>query len=161
MSGAARTMRAVPTLLRVGLAEMVAYRSELVIWILTALSPIVMLLVWDRAASSGPVGGFDRAAFARYFTAGLVVRQLNAAWIVWDLNQSIRMGQLTPWLLKPVHPLAFRIAENLVAVPFRVIVLIPLVGALVLWRPDMGFALALRDVPLLCFSVVVAWTMNF
>ena len=120
-----------------------------------------MLLVWDRAASAGPVGGYDRVEFARYFTSGLVVRQLTAAWIVWELNNQIRMGQLSPALLKPIHPLAFRVAENLVALPFRVVVLVPLVVGLWLWRPEMGIGLALRDVPLLCFSIAVAWAMNF
>lgn len=161
MSAVGRTLRAVPTMLRVGLAEMVAYRSELVIWILTASSPLIMLLVFDRAAADGPVGGFAQRDFARYFTAGLVVRQLTSAWVVWELNQQIRMGTLSPTLLKPVHPLALRVAENLVAVPFRVVVLVPLVAALWLWRPEIGMPLALANAPLLVVSIVLAWALNF
>jgi ABC-2 type transport system permease protein len=113
-------------MLRVGLAEMVAYRSELVIWILTSSAALFMLLVWDGVAAVGAVKGYDQPAFARYFTAGLVVRQLTSAWVVWELNQQIRTGGLSPALLKPLHPLLYRAAENLVAIPFRIAVLVPL-----------------------------------
>ncbi len=161
MSSTAHALRAIPTMLRVGLAEMVAYRSELVIWILTASAPLIMLFVWDGVAAAGPVKGYDQAAFARYFTAGLVIRQLTSAWVVWELNQSIRTGELSPALLKPLHPLFFRAAENLVVIPFRVVILVPLVGALFLWRPAMGVPLTLEAVPLLLVSIALAWAMNF
>jgi ABC-2 type transport system permease protein len=156
-----RVLRGAPTMLRVGLAEMVAYRAELVVWILTATTALVMLLVWDRAAAHGPIGRFDQAAFARYFTAGLVVRQLTSAWVVWELNHVIRTGELSPALLKPVHPLVFRVAENLVVLPFRIAVLLPLCALVALWRPDMGVPLALGEVPLLAVSLALAWAMNF
>lgn len=161
MKSRGHAIRAIPTLLRVGLSGMVAYRSELVIWILTASAPIIMLLVWDGVAAQAPVKGYDQPAFARYFTAGLVVRQLTSAWIVWELNEQIRTGALSPALLKPLHPLALKVTDNLVAIPFRVLVLIPLVGALFWWRPSMGMPLTLSAVPLLGASLVLAWAMNF
>ncbi|MCA9617620.1 MAG: ABC-2 family transporter protein [Myxococcales bacterium] len=153
--------RAFPTMLRVGLAEMVAYRSELVIWILTASAPVIMLLVWDGVAAGGSIKGYDQPAFARYFTAGLVVRQLTSAWVVWELNHEIRTGALSPALLKPMHPLVLRAAENLVAIPFRILVLIPLVAALWLWRPEMGMPLTLEGALLLPLSLALGWAMNF
>jgi ABC-2 type transport system permease protein len=156
-----RGLRAWPTLLRVGLAEMVAYRSELVIWILTSTTPIIMLLVWDRAAAGGAVGGFEKADFARYFSAGLVVRQLTSAWVVWELENHIRTGQLSSSLLKPVGPLWLRAAENLVASPFRVAVLVPICVALWLWRPELGGMLPLTRLPLALASIALAWAMNF
>lgn len=161
MKSTGHAFRAIPTLLRVGLSEMVAYRSELIIWILTASAPIIMLLVWDGVAAQAPVKGFDQPAFARYFTAGLVVRQLTSAWVVWELNEQIRTGALSPALLKPLHPLLLKAAENLVAVPFRVLVLIPLVALLWWWRPSMGMPVTLGAAPLLVTSIVLAWGMNF
>lgn len=161
MTSRGRLLRAFPTMLRVGLAEMVAYRSELVIWILTATAPIIMLLVWDGVAARGPVAGLDQRDFARYFTAGLVVRQLTSAWVVWELNHQIRTGGLSPALLKPVHPLALRAAENLVAMPFRIVVLVPLVAVLWLWRPSMGMPLAWSGLPLLAVAIALGWAMNF
>ena len=42
--------RAFPTLLRIGFAEAVAYRAELVIWVLTATAPLISMFIWDRVA---------------------------------------------------------------------------------------------------------------
>lgn len=133
------TLRATPTLLRVGFAEMVAYRAEMVVWILTATLPLVMLALWNAAAADGPLAGYGQAEFARYFTVTLVVRQLTGAWIVWDLNHGIRTGELSAYLLRPLNPLAFNLARTVSAVPFRLVVLAPILAALLWWRPDIAF----------------------
>ena len=39
----ARAAKAFPTLLRVGVSEVVAYRAEFLVWILTTNMPLVML----------------------------------------------------------------------------------------------------------------------
>ena len=36
-------LRAYPTLLRVGVAEVIAYRAEFIVWILTTNMPLVMM----------------------------------------------------------------------------------------------------------------------
>ena len=56
-------VRAFPTLFRVGLAEMIAYRAEFIIWILTTNMPLVMMALWTAVAAEGPVGRFDSKAF--------------------------------------------------------------------------------------------------
>jgi len=45
----ARALQALPTLLRVGLSEVVAYRAEFLVWILTTNMPLVMLALWHAA----------------------------------------------------------------------------------------------------------------
>lgn len=139
LGGVGHMLRAMPVMLRVGFAEMVAYRAEMVIWILTATLPLVMLALWSAAAADGPIQGFGQTEIARYFTASLVVRQLTGAWVVWELNQAIRQGSLSPQLLRPVNPLAWNLAETLAALPFRIVVLAPIIGLLLLWRPDIAF----------------------
>jgi ABC-2 type transport system permease protein len=161
MSAAGRAARAMPGLLRVGFAEVVTYRAEMVIWFLTSTMPLVMLLVWDRVAEGGPVSGQDQASLARYFTTTLVVRQLTGAWVVWELNAQIRTGRLSAGLLRPVHPLAAMAAEHLAALPMRILVLGPMVGLIGLWRPD---ALGLPEPAMLALllpSLALAWTLHF
>src|SRR5690606_31590123 len=53
-----RTLRAMPTLMRVGFAEAMAYRAELLVWVLTTTMPLVMLPLWMAVAETGPVRGF-------------------------------------------------------------------------------------------------------
>jgi ABC-2 type transport system permease protein len=157
--------RVFPALFRLGLAQMVAYRAEIVVWILTATLPILSLLVWDRVVDGGPVGRFDRGAFARYFAVGLVVRQLTGAWVVWDLNEKIRTGALTQELLRPIHPLLLPMAENLAALPTRVVVLTPLILGIVLARPELlqwpDAAAGLLTIPAAILSLCLAWAVTF
>jgi hypothetical protein len=124
--------RAFPTLLRIGLAEAVAYRAELVIWVLTATAPLISMFIWDRVAEEGPLGGWGQGEMARYFLLTLIVRHITSAWVVWELNENIRTGGLSPMLLRPMHPLVFFVAQNLAAMPLRAVILAPLiVGVLV------------------------------
>lgn len=97
-------LRAAPALLRVGFASMVAYRAEMVVWILTATMPLVMLALWDAAAAEGPLMGFGQAEFARYFTVTLIVRQLTGAWIVWELNEQGRQAAPAHLLVQLPQP---------------------------------------------------------
>ena len=150
---------AVPTLWRVAVAGMVAYRAEMVIWILSATLPLVMLALWDAAAIAGPLEGFGQADFARYFTVTMVVRQLTGAWIVWELNYAVRSGTLSPQLLRPVNPLVYNLFETLAAIPWRRLVLIPLVGGLVAWRPEVVFTPVWWRVPLFAVSILLAFAV--
>ena len=134
-----RLVTAWPTLWRVAAADMLAYRAEMVIWILSATMPLVMLALWDAASAEGPLEGFGQADFARYFAVTLVVRQLTGAWIVWELNYNIRQGGLSPQLLRPLNPLWFNLASTLAALPWRMLVLAPLLVGLWWWRPDVWF----------------------
>ena len=51
---ARRSPRAFPTLLRVGFAEAVAYRAELLVWVLATTMPLVMLALWTAVARTRP-----------------------------------------------------------------------------------------------------------
>jgi ABC-2 type transport system permease protein len=155
------TVRAAPTLLRIGFAEIVAYRAEMAIWVLTATMPLIMLALWNAVARDGPVAGFGQVEFARYFAAALVVRQLTGAWILWELNYHIRTGSLSPLLLRPMHPLVYSGMSMVTAMPFRMVILAPLLGALVLWRPELWQVPDLQTFAVFLVSVVLAWVMAF
>jgi len=154
-------LRAFPTLLRVGFAEMVAYRAEMVVWILTATLPLVMLALWSAAAEGGPLAGFGQAEFARYFTVTLVVRQVTGAWVVWELNHLVRTGALSPQLLRPVNPLLFNLAETLAAIPVRLLVLAPILLALFAWRPDIAFLPSPATALMGALSVLLAFALSW
>jgi ABC-2 type transport system permease protein len=157
----ARALRAYPTLLRVGLAEAVAYRAEMLIWMLTTTMPLVSLALWSAVAAEAPIGRFTQARFGAYFLATLVVRQLTGSWLVWALNQAIRSGELSQRLLKPIHPLVSFSAENLAAVPLRAALAAP-IAVIGLFIAEPG---ALPSTPgrvaLVLAALVGAWAINF
>ncbi len=49
------TVRALPTLARVGFAEAVAYRAEMFVWILSTTMPLIMMALWTAVARDAPV----------------------------------------------------------------------------------------------------------
>jgi len=118
-----------------------------------------MLALWDAAAAEGPLRGFGQTELARYFTTALIVRQLTGAWIVWDLNYNVRTGALSPRLLRPINPLLFNLAETVAAIPFRLIVLTPILLALVWWRPDIAFVPSLTRIALGALSILLAFLL--
>lgn len=156
-----RTARALPTMLRVGLAEAVAYRAEFVVWLLSTNMPLVMLALWTAVARDAPVGRFGQREFVAYFLAALVVRLMTGAWVIWEVNQEIRSGTLAFRLLRPVHPLLAYACENVAAMPLRVVLSLPVALTLLF---TLGGSHVTRD-PLLWalfpVTVVGAWLITF
>jgi ABC-2 type transport system permease protein len=123
--GLGRALRAFPTLLRVGVAESVAYRAEFLVWLLTTTMPLVMLALWTEVARTGEVGGYSSADFTAYYLAAFVVRQLTGSWAAWDMNRDIKEGTISMRLLRPLHPLWAYAAENLAVLPLRLLLSLP------------------------------------
>lgn len=156
-----RALHAFPGLLRVGLAEVVAYRAEFLVWILTTNMPLVMMGLWSAVASEGPVGRFGQRQFVAYYLAALVIRLLTSSWLVWEMTMEIRQGALAPRLLRPLHPLLAYAAHHLAAVPMRALVVSPaLIGVFIAARGAGG----LRD-PVLALVLIAAllgaWILLF
>lgn len=161
MSTPGHLLRALPTLLKVSLARHVAYRAEMTIWILTATLPLVMLALWNAVVGDAGIAGYGRAEIARYFVATLIVRQITGAWIVWELSYAIRQGTLSTQLLRPFPPLVDSAVWIAAAVPFRLFILTPIVGALVVWRPDLVAAPSALQAAQLVIALVEAWLLAF
>ncbi len=154
-------LRAFPTLFRVGLAEVIAYRAEFVVWVLTTNMPLVMLAMWTTVAEGGPVQGFGKKEFVAYYLATLIVRLLTSSWVVWELTMDIRQGRMAMRLLRPLHPLWAYAAEHLAAVPMRALVVSPIVVILFV---AAGGAIPLGDpvrVAIFAASLAGAWALVF
>jgi ABC-2 type transport system permease protein len=119
------TVRAFPTLLRVGLAEAVAYRAEMLVWVLATTMPLVMMALWTSVARGQPIGRYDQPQFVAYFLVTFIVRQLTGSWVSWQMNFEVKNGTLAMRLLRPVHPLWAYAAETVAAMPLRALVSVP------------------------------------
>jgi ABC-2 type transport system permease protein len=156
-----RAMRAFPTLLRIGIAEVVAYRAEFLVWILTTNMPLVMLALWHSVAADGPVGRFDQTQFTAYYLGVLAVRLATSNWMAWQMSVEIRDGTLSAKLLRPIHPLYSYAADHLSAIPMRILVVSPIVAGLIVtsWgrlvRHDPKLLLVLGA------SLVGAWLLTY
>lgn len=148
-------------MLRVGLSEVVAYRAEFVVWILTTNMPFVMLAIWHAVAADGPIGRFAQKDFVAYYLGGWAIRLLTSTWLVWELSMEIRGGTLSARLLRPLHPLFAFSAQHLAALPMRLLIVTPVAVALA-WTA--GDRLAVRDPRVLAIfmtSMAGAWLLIF
>ncbi|MBK7858155.1 MAG: ABC-2 family transporter protein [Archangiaceae bacterium] len=132
-----RTLRALPTLLKIGIAEAIAYRAEMLVWVLSTTMPFVMWVMWSAVAQVSPVVGqsgraYGSAAFSAYFLCTFMVRQIVASWASWEMNFEVRQGTLAMRLLRPIHPVISYAMGHLAALPLRFAVATPVAVALVL-----------------------------
>ncbi len=155
------TVRALPTLLRVGFSEALAYRAELLVWVLSTTMPFIMMALWTAVARDAPVGGYGTEGFVGYFLGTFVVRQLTGAWAAWQINFEVRQGTLAMRLLRPISPLWSYAAENLGAVPMRVMVAVPVAVISVLLVGPQAVPQHWWGWPLLLVALLGGWLVTF
>ncbi len=129
------------------------------IWIISGSLPLIMMLIWIGLAEDGPVGGYTAADFAAYFLTVFLVRQATVVWVLWDLRE-IRLGELSPKLLRPLNPYWEHVVGNLAEKALRIpIVLLPV--ALGLWLAGARLDLNLTTILVFILTVAGAWTIRF
>ena len=90
-SHTARTIRALPTLLRIGVAETVAYRAEFIVWMLTSTMPLINLAFWSAVTRDGAFQGYDGSRLTAYFLGCLIVRNLTGNWVAFQIGEEVRI----------------------------------------------------------------------
>ena len=144
-------------LFRANWAGIIEYRASILIYMLSATSPLVSLAVWLSVAADGLVGGYAAIDFVAYYLAIIFVRQLSGAWVVYELDFHIRQGSLSSKLLKPIDPIHDMIAVNLADKLFRLpLVLTPVVVAAVLVQ-GVHYNLSPLNLVYFVVSLALAW----
>lgn len=112
--------------LRVAMATMFQYRFVVLIWAVWGfVGPLISLAVWSAvsAARGGTVTNgatsYGRADFASYFLVFMVFGHLTMSWEAFGFfSFRVRNGDLSPMLLRPIHPLHADAASN---VSFKIV----------------------------------------
>jgi ABC-2 type transport system permease protein len=156
-----RTLRALPTLLRIGVAETIAYRGEFLVWILTTTIPLVMLGLWSSVASEAPFREYGQDDFVAYYLATLIVRNLAGTWVAWQISEEIRLGSMAMRLLRPIHPFVAFASSHVAAIPFRSLVVMPVAAVLLLSSGENAVTREPTQLALLAPSLVLAWLISF
>lgn len=115
-------------LVSVNYAYMMEYRAEIVLWMLSGILPFILMGVWVKAAGEADFAGLAPADFARYFLAVFLVRQVGVVWVLWDFEQHVLKGWLSPFLLQPMDPawrfFAGHVGERGTRAPFVVLMIV-------------------------------------
>lgn len=101
------------TTVRTGLQRYFQYRAATYGYTIGMVAePTIYLVVWSTIARSqgGTVGGLDAGHFAAYYIVWTLVRVMNITFTPYGWEWRIREGQLSGWLLKPIHPIHYDIA---------------------------------------------------
>lgn len=102
--------------LSLDLANNMAYRGSLIIWVLSGImQPLVSIVIWQAVAESqgGEAAGFTSGEYAAYFIVTMLVSHFTFIWHMWEFEWRIRTGHFSPILLRPIHPIHNDISENL------------------------------------------------
>jgi ABC-2 type transport system permease protein len=154
------TLRKAKALFTRALSVMTEYRAEVIIWILASSLPLIMMMIWMGLAKEGPIGSYSASDFAVYFLSVFFVRQITMVWVAWELEREIRLGELSPKLLRPLDPYWQHVMDNLAEKVIRLpIIFIPI--GLGLWLTDARLEFHLLNVTLFLFAVILAWLLRF
>jgi ABC-2 type transport system permease protein len=147
-------------------AYIVEYRIELILWILSGSLPIILMGIWMQAAQTGKFG-FAPLDFAHYFFAVFLIRQITVVWVIYEFEEEVIQGKLSPKLLQPLDPgwhhVARHISEKFARAPF-ILLLIGLFFWLypqAFWLPRLSNSLLFIVAALLAFMLrfIIQYTL--
>ena len=139
----------------------IEYRMSIFIWMLSMMLPFVMMAGWLSIARDGPVGRFSYGDFIAYYVAAIVVRNVTGVWIVWEMDNDLRLGEMSFKLLKPMNPILHYMASSLAPKPLRLLVLVPILIAVKIFLPDVQFVTDPVALAVFLLSIAGAWAMMF
>jgi ABC-2 type transport system permease protein len=142
---------------------MLAYRSESLIWMVSAfVQPLVSLAIWlSISTDMGPLNGYLQDDYIRYFLGVLLVVRLTQSWDVWELDREIREGTLSAKLLRPFHPIHWSLAQNLVYNLFFAALIVPAWCVLAFFIPSARLPVSLIDLLVATVTIGFASGIRF
>lgn len=108
--------------LKMAIAQMLQYRFAILIWgVWGFVGPMISLAVWSAAtaAKGGTIQNgangvaYGQHDFAAYFLVYMIFAHLCMSWDAFEFAWRVRDGNLSPRLLKPLHPIHTDAAFNL------------------------------------------------
>ena len=104
----------------------------------TVAGPVVSLMVWLAVSDQGVRLPYDRSQLVTYFVLLSVVRMLTGTWLAPYVAEEIRLGHLSPLLLRPAPYVASYLGNNIGEKVIKLPLLLPMVAALALaFRSDL------------------------
>jgi ABC-2 type transport system permease protein len=136
------------------------YRAQAAIWMVGGLVPLAMMLIWLEIANDGVVGGYNRSDFILYFLGMFFVRQATSVWVLFTLDRSIRRGELSLLLLRPIPPILQHSAEHIGELILRIPIIISIFLAGVILT-GVGSQISCTSILLFSFALIGAWLIVF
>ncbi len=166
---------------KVAVAQMLQYRFGILIWAVWGfVGPLISLAVWSSASAArgggsiGAAGGsYTRGDFAAYFITFMIVGHLTMSWDAFEFAFRVRDGNLSPKLLRPLHPIhtdatfniAFKLTTSVMILPAWILLIVMLhptpphsVWYFLLGLPAIILAGLLRYILQYSLAAIAFWT---
>ena len=133
------TLRLIRRVVAMNVMVTLEYRGAFFVYMVnTVVTPMIYLLVWLTVSEQGVRLPYDRGQFVTYYVLLSVVSMLTGTWLAIFLADEIRLGTLSPWLLRPGPFIAHYIGNNIGEKVVKLPLLLPLVGLVALvFRTDL------------------------
>jgi ABC-2 type transport system permease protein len=91
------------------------YRATFLVYMVGAVAgPMISLLVWLAVSGQGALLPYDREQLVTYYLLLGAVSLLTASWVgEYDLAEAIRLGKISPLLLRPAPEILHYVGDNL------------------------------------------------
>ena len=107
-------MKKLLTVIRAYTLDTLTYRGDVFIFTIAgAIHPVILLIIWLAVIASGGSPPMSRQEFLVYYFAVLVIKLWTTAWYAREWSAKIRMGELSPYLLKPASFSLFLLGNNI------------------------------------------------
>ncbi len=132
-------LRVIRQYVAMNVMQTLEYRGAFFIYMFdTVVGPLISLLVWLAVSDQGVRLPYDRTQFVTYYVLLGLVSMLTGTWMARYLARAIRLGTLSPWLLRPAPYLAHQIGNNLGEKVIKLALLLPMIAlAALAFRADL------------------------
>lgn len=128
-----QSLRIIQRLIIIDFSGALIYRAEFIMYMLsTVLSPTISLLIWRATLANGAALPVDAEYLTTYFVLLGIVSMLTSSWISGYLAESIRLGKISIWIIRPGSTHFNGIANNLSEKMIKIVALTPLI-AIIWW----------------------------
>ncbi len=156
-----QSFRVYPTLLRAYWQLALEYRVQIVIWTLTGTYPLVMMSVWLNLAQGGEIGGFGPAQFVGYYLAVVWIRRITYIWIINELEEHVRTGELSSHLLRPLDVVHMVFTKIMAIRIFNALLVGVVIGLVLLIIPGRQWDLTPANVLAFCLVTPIGFLFEF
>lgn len=126
-------MRKILYTIRLAIIDAFEYRTDMFFYALNwAVTPLLLIFLWQAVSQSSSQIATLRQELVLYYTLMIIIQIWTAAWSAPFLARNIRLGRLSPYLLRPFPYLFDQIANNIGEKVVKTLFTLPIVLA-ILW----------------------------
>ena len=131
-------------LLKIAVQDGLAYKANLVIWIMTDVTTaVVMPLIWLASYNGrAQIHGYTPSQMVLYYLVMLSLTGFIESHVMWDMASDVKQGKFNVYLIRPVSYLVSTFAGNLGWRVMRTVLAVPIFALVAFafrrYLPDLG-----------------------